>query len=72
MEKFRIDEIAKLHDEIYGAFKTTLEKAIRIGELLTEQKQNLKHGEFTSWVENNLPFTERTAQILHATLFGEG
>ena len=63
MERFRIDEIAKLHCEIYGAFKTTLEKAIRIGEILTEQKQNLRHGEFTSWVENNLPFTVRTAQI---------
>ena len=63
MEKVRIDEIAKLHGEIYGAFKTSLEKAIRVGELLTEQKQNLRHGEFTSWVKNNLPFTDRTAQI---------
>ena len=63
MENFRIDEISKLHGEIYGAFKTSLEKAIRIGELLTEQKQNLRHGEFTSWVENNLPFSDRTAQI---------
>jgi len=63
IEKFRIDEIAKLHVEIFGAYKSTLEKAIRIGQLLTEQKQNLRHGEFTSWVENNLPFSDRTAQI---------
>jgi hypothetical protein len=35
---------------------------MRIGELLTEQKESLGHGEFTAWVKENLPFTVRTAQ----------
>jgi len=58
----RIQEINKLHNEIGGALKITLDKAIRIGELLTEQKESLKHGEFTPWVNENLPFTDRTAR----------
>jgi hypothetical protein len=39
-----------------------LQKAIRIGELLTIQKRNLGHGKFTPWIKENLPFTSRTAQ----------
>jgi hypothetical protein len=39
-----------------------LDKAIRIGALLAEQKASLKHGEFIPWIKANLPFTERTAQ----------
>jgi hypothetical protein len=60
--KSRITEIGKLHSEIIGHLKTSLAKAVRIGELLTEQKGSLKHGQFTPWIESNLPFTDRTAQ----------
>jgi hypothetical protein len=63
VEKFRIEEIKRLHHEIEGAFKTSLEKAIQTGELLTEQKRELEHGKFTQWIKDNLPFTDRTAQI---------
>jgi hypothetical protein len=35
---------------------------MRVGELLVQQKQKLPHGEFTKWVEENLPFCVRTAQ----------
>lgn len=62
IEKSRIDEIGKLHSEIIGHLKTSLEKAIRIGELLSEQKAILKHGEFAHWIDANLPFTDRTAR----------
>ena len=62
IEKSRINEIGTLHGEIVGHLKTSIEKAIRIGELLTEQKASLRHGEFTPWIEGNLPFTDRTAR----------
>jgi hypothetical protein len=58
----RTDEIIRLHDEVIGALKTSLEKAIRIGELLTEQKKSLAHGAFLPWVKESLPFTDRTAR----------
>lgn len=62
IEKSRVDEITALHLEIMGYLKQSLEKAIRIGELLTEQKKSLGHGEFTPWIKANLPFTARTAR----------
>lgn len=62
IEKSRIREIIDLHGEIADYLKISLNKAIRIGELLTEQKKSLKHGEFTPWIKANLPFTARTAQ----------
>ena len=58
----RIQEITKLHSEIKGLFMSSLEKAFRIGFLLEEQKKSLAHGQFTSWVSQNLPFEERTAR----------
>ena len=58
-----IEEICGLHEEIQGHAKSILQKAIRIGELLVEQKQRLQHGKFGSWIEENLPFHVRTAQI---------
>ncbi|MBL7188161.1 MAG: DUF3102 domain-containing protein [Phycisphaerae bacterium] len=62
IERNRADEITLLHGEIGGLLKTSLDKAIRIGELLREQKASLKHGEFIPWIEANLPFTDRTAR----------
>jgi len=62
IEKSRIQEIARLHAEIVGHLRMSLDKAIRIGQLLTEQKKSLKHGEFTPWLKANIPFTDRTAR----------
>ena len=62
IEKGIASEIIKLHNEILGLGRTCLEKAVRIGRLLIEQKAALKHGEFTDWIESNLPFTDRTAR----------
>ncbi len=62
LEKSRIDKIKTLHQEIAGHLKLSLEKAIKIGELLTEQKTSLKHGGFTTWINANMPFTDRTAR----------
>ena len=56
-----VSEIVALHGQILTTARTTLDKAIRIGQLLTEQKASLKHGEWLPWVEANLPFDRRTA-----------
>lgn len=57
-----VNEIVSLHKEIEVHFRQSLTKAIRIGELLTEQKQSIPHGQFTFWIADNLPFTDRTAR----------
>ena len=62
IQKSRVDKIAVLHNEIGGYLKMTLGKAIEIGGLLVEQKAELKHGEWLSWVKENLPFSERLAR----------
>ena len=54
------EEISRLHAEIVHALRRTVENAIRIGELLTKQKDELKHGEWMEWGES-LPFHHRTA-----------
>jgi len=62
IQQNRIAEIVKLHVEVGGYLKMTLDKAIRIGELLREQKAECGHGAFESWVRRNAPFNVRTAQ----------
>ena len=62
LEKIRTEEIVTLHQEIIGHLKQSLEKAIRIGQLLSEQKESLKHGQFTPWLKGNVPFSDRTAR----------
>ena len=57
-----VGEINQLHAEICDAASTIIEKAIRIGQLLTEQKTSLKHGEWLPWLSGNVQFNERTAQ----------
>ena len=56
-----IREINKLYQEIEAAGKVMIDKAIRIGELLSEQKSSMKQGEWIPWVEANLPFKKRQA-----------
>lgn len=62
IQKNRIQEITELHNQISSLLLTALEKGIRIGELLTEQKKELPHGQFGQWIEDNLPFAIRTCQ----------
>ena len=74
-------EIVALHGEIIQSARTTLDLAIRIGQLLLEQKATLKHGEWLPWVKENLPFEHATAsrymgvyarraEISHSEKFG--
>jgi hypothetical protein len=57
-----VSEIVALHGEIVTAARTSLDKAIRIGELLAAQKASMKHGQWLPWIKENLPFAEVTAQ----------
>jgi hypothetical protein len=61
IQKNPVNEIIQLHNEIGQYLKMSLDKAIRIGELLTEQKASLKHGEWLPWIDANLPFSRQTA-----------
>ena len=59
----RINEIITLHGEILDLGRTALDKALRIGELLTGIKDEVKYGEWLPWVEENLPhISERSIQ----------
>ena len=53
--------IAK-HVELEQMQIGSLEIAISIGELLNDTKGGLDHGDFTPWIQQNLPFSMRTAQ----------
>ena len=57
-----VKEITKLHREIENLFIKSIDRGIRIGELLQLQKDRLGHGKFITWTNNNLPFKIRTAQ----------
>lgn len=61
MVDIEVSEICRLHGEIVEAGRTVLTKAIRIGEILTETKATLPHGQFTPWLKK-LPFAETTAR----------
>ena len=56
------EAIIKKHLELAKQQLGSLEIAISIGEMLNEKKENLNHGEFTPWIQENLPFSLRTAQ----------
>ena len=57
-----VQEIARLHQQILGHARNSLNDAIRIGEILTQVKSVLRHGEWLNWLKSSVPFSERTAQ----------
>ncbi len=57
-----LTELHKLHDEILGAAKMTLENAIRSGEILVGFKKEVGRGNWLRWLKDNVRFTERTAR----------
>ena len=54
------EEITRLHSELCGLAISSVEKAARIGELLTQKRLCCQHGEWMPWVES-LPFSRKTA-----------
>lgn len=69
VENFSVVEIIRLHNELSGIkktvselAKTVLEKAIKLGDLLTQNKAAVPHGGWLKWIKKNLPFGCRQAQ----------
>lgn len=60
--KNKVTLMIELHNEILNSAKTTISKAIELGAMLKEVKKELGHGQFTEWIKNNMPFTDRTAR----------
>jgi hypothetical protein len=56
-----VTEINRLHAEICDAARTGIDRAARIGELLTEQKSALGHGKWLAWLRANVQFSRQTA-----------
>lgn len=54
------DRIIELHMGIVQVARRSVMDAIKIGQLLSEQKERMKHGEFLPWLEE-LPFEQRTS-----------
>lgn len=62
IERSKVERLRELHGEILGGMKKTIAQAIEAGGILSEIKEALPHGDFTSWVERNTGFDIRTAQ----------
>jgi hypothetical protein len=58
----RAREIRVLHDQIAVSMRRSIEDAIRIGEILSVQKQDMDHGKYIAWIKAELPFSEDTAE----------
>ena len=59
--KDRTQEIKRELAELNTTLKMTVQKAIRVGQLLSEQKEFVGHGNFVKWIENNLDIGQVTA-----------
>ncbi len=57
-----MDRIVKLHGEVAGNFKLTVEKMIEIGGELHTQRESLDHGQWLPWIKANLPFSYKTVE----------
>jgi hypothetical protein len=58
----RTRAIVNLHLAVEASLRRSVQDAIKIGELLAQQKDELPHGDFLAWIERELPFTDRTAR----------
>lgn len=57
------DEINAQHRAVEAAVSSSLDHAIRAGELLIEAKSELPHGSWLAWLDENFEGSERTAQV---------
>ena len=56
------EELNRLHAEIEGKMRSTVADAIRAGEILSQVKGRLPHGDFLPWVKVNCRFSDKTAE----------
>lgn len=59
--KDRTDEIRNELALLNHTLKMSVQKAIRIGELLTEQKEYVGHGKFVTWLDSNFDMGQASA-----------
>ena len=45
-----INELNILHKNIESKLRSTVQDAIKAGEILTNVKEKLEHGQFLSWI----------------------
>jgi hypothetical protein len=57
-----LGELAEIEKTVSGLAKTVLKKAIRIGELLVANKAAVRHRDWLTWIDKNLPFGCRQSQ----------
>jgi hypothetical protein len=55
-------EIKAAHEACAAAAQTSIEHAIKCGEMLIEAKGLLKHGQWLPWLHDNCGLSERSAQ----------
>jgi hypothetical protein len=51
-----VEEINHEHELCVGSMQNSLEHAIRVGELLIQQKEKVNHGDWMVWVKMNCDF----------------
>ncbi|MBW1696072.1 MAG: DUF3102 domain-containing protein [Deltaproteobacteria bacterium] len=56
-----VERIKELHGQIKRSGEGMFKKALEIGEILTRKKSAMKHGQWLTWVKENLPFSQVTA-----------
>lgn len=61
ISKSTVNEIVKLHEQLGGLVRKSVETVWRLGQLLTQAKGALDFGDFIPWIEENLPFARTTA-----------
>lgn len=57
----RTKQIVDLHLRIEASLRRSVQDAVKIGELISAQKDALPHGDFLPWIERELPFSRQTA-----------
>lgn len=57
------EQINEEHERASGAIRDALTHAITCGELLTQAKAGLKHGEWGKWILDNCHFSDRSARL---------
>jgi hypothetical protein len=55
-------KIIAAHQNYNSQIRSALVSGYEAGQLLTEAKTGMDHGDFLPWIRDNLPFKERTAQ----------
>lgn len=58
-----VSKIIADHEDVEKGKLSAVEGAIRCGERLMQAKDQTPHGKWLPWVEENLPFSAKTAQV---------